>query len=88
MLKKVRIVQLKNLDILNPTEEEIVALARAQVIAWVGIGGSGFYQKLGLEGPIRFGKDGEFYKVKLNVPTSSNLEPDGPIIVVDKPVPW
>jgi hypothetical protein len=88
MLKKVRIVQLKNLELTNLTDDEILALSKAQVIAWIGAGDKGFYWKYGIEGPIGHGDNPDEYRVKIQIQAPSNLEPDGPIVVIDKPYKW
>lgn len=77
-----RIVQLSNLEVYNPDKDQLVSLVQANVIAWAGKGPSGFYWKLAIEGPIRIGKNGEYYRVKVNVPVQ-NVEPTSPIVVIN-----
>lgn len=87
-----RVVQLSKLEVRNPTEDELLALIQADVIAWTG-STPGFYPKYAVEGPIHVGKilgdapgskveDGMHYFVKTNVPVRDVL-PTGPIVVIN-----
>lgn len=78
-MAKGKVVQVKNLEVINPSEERLLILAQAHIVAWVGER-PGFYQKIGLEGPISLGKNGECYRIRTGAPIM-NVEPDGSIVV-------
>lgn len=77
-----RIVQLKDLDVRNPSDDALLALMKADVVAWTTGNHRDFYFKHCVIGPIRQGGAGEYYRVKLNG-LAENVVPTVPIVVVN-----
>jgi hypothetical protein len=63
------IIRVEGLNVYNPTDDEVLAMAKADIVKWIGRGDGRFYHKVGVQGPIKQGSD-VLYMIRLGPETS------------------